>query len=52
MLPPRRSKTKLAIEVDPFKKRDTTKFDNWPLELGPHITGVEAQRVRIFICSY
>jgi hypothetical protein len=25
-------------------KKETTKFDDWPLELGPHFTGVETQK--------
>ena len=33
-------------------ERETTKFDDWPLELGPHLTGVEVQKVRAFIRSY
>ena len=33
-------------------KKETTEFDDWPLELGPHLTGAEARRVRDFIRSY
>ena len=31
---------------------ETTKFDDWPFELGPHLTSAEARKVRAFICSY
>jgi hypothetical protein len=30
-------------------ERETTEFDDWPLELGPHLIGVEARKVRAFI---
>ena len=33
-------------------KMETTEFDDWPLELGPHLTGAKARRVRAFICAY
>jgi hypothetical protein len=33
-------------------ERETTKFDDWPLELGPHFTRNEARNVRAFIRSY
>ena len=33
-------------------ERETTKFDDWPLELGPHVIGIEAWKVRAFIRSY
>ena len=33
-------------------EKETTEFDDWPLELGPHLTGAEARRVRAFIRSY
>ena len=33
-------------------EREATEFNNWPLELGPHLTGAEAQKVRVFIRSY
>ena len=36
----------------PLVKRETTKFDNWPLELSPHLSGTEAQKIRAFIRSY
>ena len=26
--------------------------DDWPLKLGPHLTGAEARIIRAFICSY
>ena len=41
-----------ACSGTPLVKVETTEFDNWPLELGPHLTGAEAQRVRAFICTY
>ena len=31
---------------------ETTKFDEWLLELGPHLSGAEARRVRAFIRVY
>ena len=36
----------------PLVERETTKFEDWPLELGPHLTGAEAQKIRAFICLY
>ena len=36
----------------PLVERGTTKFDDWPLELGPHLTCVEARKVRAFIRLY
>ena len=33
-------------------ERETPKFDNWPLELGPHLTSVEAWKVRAFVRLY
>ena len=33
-------------------EKETTEFDDWPLELGPHLTGAEARKVRAFIRSY
>ena len=36
----------------PLVQKETIEFDNWPLELGPHLTSVEARKVRAFICSY
>ena len=33
-------------------KRETTEFDDWPLELGPHLIGAKARKIRVFICSY
>ena len=32
-------------------KKETTKFDDWPLELGPHFTSTKARKVRTFIRS-
>ena len=28
----------------PLVERETTKLDNWPLELGPHLTTAETQK--------
>ena len=36
----------------PTVEKESTEFDDWPLELGPHLTGAEARRVRAFIRSY
>ena len=33
-------------------ERETTKFDDWPLELSPHLTGVDAWKVQAFIRLY
>ena len=33
-------------------EKETTEFDDWPLELGPYLTGAEARRIRAFIRSY
>lgn len=41
-----------ACSGAPLVKKETTEFDDWPLELGPHLTGAEARRVRAFIRSY
>jgi hypothetical protein len=41
-----------TLVMDTLKKRDTTKFDDWPLELGPHLTSAEAQSMQIVIRSY
>ena len=41
-----------ALGGFPLVKRKTTKFDDWPLELGPHLTSAEARKVRAFICLY
>ena len=41
-----------ALEVNRLKKKDTTKFDDWPLELGPHLTSAKVRRVQTFIRSY
>lgn len=32
--------------------KDTTEFDDWPLDLGHYIMGVEAQMVQAFVFSY
>lgn len=32
--------------------KETTKFDDWPLELGPHLTDAEAQTVLAFSRLY
>ena len=31
---------------------ETKEFDDWPLELGPYLTGAKTQRVRAFIRAY
>ena len=36
----------------PLVDREITEFDDWPLELGPHLTCVEAQKIQAFIHSY
>ena len=33
-------------------EKETTEFDDWPLEMGPHLTDAEALKVRAFIRSY
>ena len=33
-------------------EKDTIEFDDWPLELGPHLSGAEARKVRVFIRLY
>jgi hypothetical protein len=33
-------------------ERETTKLDDWPLEIGPHLTSDEARKVQMFICLY
>ena len=33
-------------------KKETTEFDDWPIEVGPKLTGAEARKVRAFIRSY
>ena len=42
----------LAPNGNPSMKKETTEFDNWPIEVGPKFTGAEAQKVRAFIRSY
>ena len=42
----------LAVEVHPMKNKNSTKFDDWPLELGPHFICTKAQKLLTFICSY
>ena len=41
-----------ALGGSPLKERETTMFDDWPLELGPHLIDAEARKVRAFIRSY
>ena len=36
----------------PLVERETTQSDDWPLGLGPHLIGVEAQKIRVFLRSY
>ena len=45
-------RVRASIRWSSLVERETTKFDDWSLELGPHLTSVEIQRVRAFICSY
>ena len=33
-------------------KKETTEFDNWPIEVGLKLTGAKAQKERAFIRSY
>ena len=33
-------------------ERKTIKFDGWPLELDPHLIGVESWKIQAFIRSY
>ena len=41
-----------TLDGSPLVKRETTKFDDWPLALGFHLTGAEARKVRAFIRMY
>ena len=41
-----------ALGGFPLVERETIEFDNWPLELGPHLIGIEARKVRAFIRLY
>ena len=41
-----------ASGSSPLVERETTEFDDWPLELGPRLTVAEARKVRAFIRSY
>ena len=35
----------------PLVKRETTKFDDWPLKLGPHLIGAKTRKVQVsFVC--
>ena len=36
----------------PLLKKETTEFDDWPLELGPYLTNAEARKIRAFIHSH
>ena len=40
-----------TLDGSPLVERKTTKFYNWPLELGLHLTGTETWKVRAFIRS-
>jgi hypothetical protein len=42
----------LAPSGNPSMKKETTEFDDWPIEVGPKLTGAEARKVRAFIRSY
>lgn len=33
-------------------EKETTKFDDWPLDLGPHLTRAEGRSVQAFIRLY
>ena len=33
-------------------EKETTEFDDWPIDVGPKLTGAEARKVRAFIRSY
>ena len=41
-----------ALSGSPMVEKESTEFDDWPLDIGPHLTGAEARRVRAFIRSY
>ena len=36
----------------PLVKKETTKFDDWPLDLGPHFTSAKIRKVQTIIHSY
>ena len=42
----------LAPSGNPSMKKETTEFDDWPIEVGPKLTGGETRKVRAFIRSY
>jgi hypothetical protein len=42
----------LAPSGNTSMKKETTEFDDWPIEVGPKLTGAEARKVRAFIRSY
>jgi hypothetical protein len=42
----------LAPSGNPSMKKETTKFDDWPIEVEPKLTGAEVQKIRAFIRSY
>jgi len=42
----------LAYSDVPLIKKVTIEFDDWPLELGPNLMGIEAWRVQAFSRSY
>ena len=42
----------LAPSGNPSIEKETTEFDDWPIEVGPKLTGAEARKVRAFIRSY
>ena len=41
-----------APNAGPLVDEETTEFNDWPLELEPHLTSAESRKVRAFICSY
>ena len=42
----------LVPSGSPTVEKETTEFDDWPLDLGSHLTGAEARRVQAFIRAY
>ena len=41
-----------ACSGAPLTGEESTEFDDWPMELGPHLTCAEARRIRALIRSY
>ena len=42
----------LAPSGNPSTKKETTEFDDWPIEVGPKLTSAEARKIRAFVRSY